>query len=141
MGKKKKKIDLGADASGFGHNPFAAALAATTAPEASAEVKASLDTNNSAAENTPWDLSSSAKLVLRCDAKRRRGRVVTLVEGIEGGSKSELKQLARTLGKRLGTGASVDSETVILIQGDHRERLPELLEAQGAKTIKVIDFK
>lgn len=136
MAKKKKKIDLSAEASGFGHNPFAAALGSAKLPDAPAEIIEELNAKQTSTPPRPWDLSQSKKLVLRRDAKRRRGRVVTLIEGIDGASKAEIKELARALGKRLGSGATVDSDTVILVQGDHRERLAELLVEHGAKGVK-----
>lgn len=136
MAKKKKKIDPGADASGFGHNPFAAALAGESLPDAPEEVLEALEAKKE--QPDVWDLSKSPQLVLRRDTKRRRGRVVTMIEGIEGATKAQLKQLASQLGKRLGSGASVDSESALLIQGDHRESLPALLTEHGAKKIKTL---
>lgn len=59
---------------------------------------------------------------------RRYGKPMTVVEGF--GGHTDLKTLASTLKKQLGTGGTVEDGTVEL-QGDHRDRLPELLEKEG----------
>lgn len=134
--RKNNKIDLSSEASGFGHNPFAAALKGMERPDAPEEVIEASKVDEAVTKG--WDLSASAKITLRCDTKMRRGRVVTLIEGIEGGGMEEMKELAKWLGKRLGCGAKVEAEETILIQGDHRERLPELLEQRGAGKVRVL---
>lgn len=137
--RKNQKIDLSSDASGFDHNPFAAALKGLELP-AGPEESAVPSSTTEASKAKAWDLSSSPRLTLRCDTKMRRGRVVTLIEGIRGGDKEEMKELGKWLGKRLGCGAKVESAETILIQGDHRERLPELLTERGASEVRVLDF-
>lgn len=59
---------------------------------------------------------------------RRYGKPMTVVEGFAPGT--DLKALASSLKKQLGTGGTVEDDHVEL-QGDHRERLPPLLEAEG----------
>jgi translation initiation factor 1 len=59
---------------------------------------------------------------------RRYGKPVTIVEGFAPGT--DLKALASTLKKSVGTGGTVEDSHVEL-QGDHQARLPTLLEAEG----------
>ena len=66
--------------------------------------------------------------------KQRGGKTVTLVKGFVG-SESDLTELGRMLKSRCGVGGSAkDGE--IIIQGDHRDRVVELLTAAGYKCKK-----
>jgi len=68
------------------------------------------------------------------DRKQRGGKQVTLVKGFAG-SEEDLSELARMLKSRCGVGGSAkDGE--IIIQGDHRDRVVELLIAAGYKCKK-----
>ena len=68
------------------------------------------------------------------DRKQRGGKTVTLVKGFVG-SESDLTELGRMLKSRCGGGGSAkDGE--IIIQGDHRDRVVELLIAAGYKCKK-----
>ncbi len=63
------------------------------------------------------------------DRKKRGGKQVTLITGFAG-SDDDLAALAKTLKTRLGVGgAAKDGE--VIIQGDWRDRIVELLQAQG----------
>jgi translation initiation factor 1 len=66
---------------------------------------------------------------LRREVKGRGGKTVTTVWGVplEG---QALKQFAKTLKQRCGTGGSVKAG-VIVIQGDHRETLAAEIKKQG----------
>lgn len=71
-------------------------------------------------------------LYVSLDRKQRAGKVVTLVEGYVG-STSSLEELAKTLKQKCGVGGSAkDGE--IIIQGDFREKVIEILTKQGFKT-------
>jgi len=59
---------------------------------------------------------------------RRYSKPMTIVEGFA--PDTDLKALASTLKKQLGTGGTVDDGHIEL-QGDHRDRLPDLLQAEG----------
>ncbi len=61
--------------------------------------------------------------------KRKWGREVTIIEGIQLSDK-ELKKLASQLKSKLATGGTVKNGRIEL-QGDHRERVKEILEEMG----------
>ena len=68
------------------------------------------------------------------DRKQRGGKTVTLVKGFVG-SDADLGELARPLKTRCGVGgAAKDGE--IIIQGDHRDRVVEILAKAGYKCKK-----
>lgn len=69
------------------------------------------------------------KLIVSLDKKNRKGKAVTLVEGFTG-NEDDLKALGKMLKTRCGVGGSVKEET-ILLQGDHRAQVVELLEKEG----------
>lgn len=66
---------------------------------------------------------------LHRERKGRGGKAVTLVQGVPLPA-PELKQLAKRLKQRCGVGGAV-KEGRIEIQGDQRELLKSLLEAEG----------
>ena len=68
------------------------------------------------------------------DSKQRGGKVVTLVKGFVGTS-DDLEELGRTLQRGCGVGGSAkDGE--IIIQGDHRDRVVEILLKAGYRCKK-----
>ena len=68
------------------------------------------------------------------DRKQRAGKVVTLVKGFVGRDE-DLQTLARLLKTKCGVGgAAKDGE--ILIQGDHRDRVVEILTRSGYRCKK-----
>ena len=71
------------------------------------------------------------KLVVAIDRRNRGGKQVTLVSGFVG-REEDLAALAKTLKTRCGVGGSAkDGE--ILIQGDFRDRVVEILTKLGYK--------
>lgn len=77
---------------------------------------------------------SEQNLRVWLDRKQRGGKTVTLVKGFIG-TNSDLADLGRMLKNKCGVGGSAkDGE--IIIQGDHRDRVVELLTAAGYKCKK-----
>lgn len=71
------------------------------------------------------------KLVVRIDRHARGGKQVTLVQGFVG-TDDDLQDLGRMLKNRCGVGGSAkDGE--IIIQGDFRQKIVEILTQAGYK--------
>ena len=69
------------------------------------------------------------KLRLNMERAGRGGKTVTLVKGFVGSDK-DITALSKLLKQKCGVGGSVkDGE--IIIQGDHRQRLIEILKKEG----------
>ena len=66
---------------------------------------------------------------VRLDTKKRRGKVVTLVEGVVL-PPDKLTKLAKALKRRVGSGGTA-KDGVIELQGDHREVVVAELEERG----------
>ncbi|MFO7938619.1 MAG: translation initiation factor [Bacteroidales bacterium] len=74
------------------------------------------------------------KLYVSLDKKKRKGKAVTLIEGFVG-NEDDLKALAKDLKTKCGVGGSA-KEGEIIIQGDMRQKVMELLSQKGYKTVK-----
>ncbi|MBO6069148.1 MAG: translation initiation factor [Bacteroidales bacterium] len=73
--------------------------------------------------------AAKQKLIVSIDRRARAGKQVTLVTGFVGTS-DDLAALAKTLKTKCGVGGSAkDGE--IIIQGDFRDRVVELLKGMG----------
>lgn len=68
------------------------------------------------------------------DRRQRAGKVVTLVRGFVG-SEADLGELARLLKTRCGVGGAA-KQGEIIIQGDHRDRVVEILAKGGYRCKK-----
>ena|SRR5690554_5132306 len=71
-------------------------------------------------------------LYVSLDKKQRKGKEVTLIEGFVG-TEEDLKALGKTLKTSCGVGGTV-KEGDILIQGNHRDKVIEILNKQDYKT-------
>ena len=63
------------------------------------------------------------------EKKGRGGKTVTLVRGFIG-TEDDLKELGKLLKTKCGVGGSAKDEEII-IQGDFKQRIIELLKAEG----------
>src|ERR1039458_1533727 len=75
--------------------------------------------------------SKQQNLIVQKSIKGRGGKVATLVTGFIG-KEADLENLGKMLKNKCGTGGSVkDGE--IIIQGDQRNKIAEILQKQGYK--------
>ncbi|ATX81059.1 translation initiation factor 1 (eIF-1/SUI1) [Mariprofundus ferrinatatus] len=68
---------------------------------------------------------------IRRESKGRGGKTVSIIDGLALDG-SELKVLLKKLKAQLGTGGAVKNGS-LEIQGEHREKLMQLLEQEGVK--------
>jgi translation initiation factor 1 len=73
------------------------------------------------------------RVKVRREVAGRRGKAVTTVSGVPVDD-AGLKALAGKLKKRCGVGGSV-KDGVIEIQGDHRDTVVQVLEAEGYEPV------
>jgi translation initiation factor 1 len=71
------------------------------------------------------------QIYLHRDSKGRGGKAVTLVKGLVL-SGDDLRSLEKTLKQTCGTGGTI-KDGVIEIQGEHREKIAEILRTRGYK--------
>lgn len=69
------------------------------------------------------------KLRLNMERAGRGGKTVTLVKGFVG-SDEDINALCKLLKQKCGVGGSV-KDGIIIIQGDHRQRLVEILKKEN----------
>lgn len=121
------------------HNPFAAlsALRQTlpNPPPATPEYTASTPV---AGPGTPAESPAAAagripRAVVRMERAGRGGKEVTVVDHLDVSDKGEW---LKALKSALGCGGVVEDGRIVL-QGDHRKRLPALLTARGVKKVTV----
>lgn len=74
-------------------------------------------------------------LVCKYEKKGRNGKPVTLIEGFEG-SDEELKKISKKIKTTLGIGGS-EKDGIIVIQGDNRDKIMNILKEMGYKTKRV----
>jgi len=78
---------------------------------------------------------SSGRAVVRMERTGRGGKEATVVEQL-GLPTAELEVWLKALKAALGCGGSIEGESLML-QGDHRKRLPEVLMARGVRKVIV----
>jgi translation initiation factor 1 len=76
-----------------------------------------------------------ARAVVRYERKHRGGKEVTVVEKLEL-KPTDLATWCKELKQALGCGGSVEEASIVL-QGDQRSRLPDLLTKRGVAKVTV----
>ncbi|MDC8103690.1 translation initiation factor [Chryseobacterium sp. PTM-20240506] len=74
-------------------------------------------------------------LICKFEKKGRNGKPVTVIEGWEG-SEEDLKKISKKIKTTLGIGGS-EKDGMIIIQGDNRDKIMEILKDMGYKTKRV----
>ena len=64
-----------------------------------------------------------------CKYEKRKGKPITIIDGYNGASK-DFKTLAKEIKTKLSVGGSFKNETII-IQGDYRDKIMEMLQEKG----------
>jgi len=75
--------------------------------------------------------ANQQNLYVSLDKKNRKGKAVTLISGFNG-NEEDLKELGKILKSKCGVGGT-SKDGVILLQGDHRKKVLELLKNEGYK--------
>jgi translation initiation factor 1 len=114
------------------HNPFSVLRSLKKASSGPAEPQP--------AEPAPTPASTRparaiGRAVVRMERSGRGGKEVTVVEQLNL-SPAEREAWLKALKSQLGCGGVVEGESLVL-QGDHRKRLPPVLSARGVKKVTV----
>lgn len=72
---------------------------------------------------------------LLCKYEKRKGKPITIIDGYTGAT-SDFKLLAKELKQKLSVGGSYKDDTII-IQGDYRDKIMEMLTSKGFKVKRV----
>ena len=113
------------------HNPFGAlsGLSGVPKPEPEASTPGQPPDERRSAE------TRFPRAVVRYERAGRRGKAVTVVDKVALSSTQQTEWL-KSLKSTLGCGGTVEDGRIVL-QGDHRKRLPAWLTAQGVKKVTV----
>ena len=113
---------------GMGSGNDAEDFETTTDATTNATKGATSDTSMTSAQKR------AQKLRLAMERAGRGGKTVTIVRGFTG-SQEELEELCKTLKQKIGVGCS-EKEGEIILQGDHRAKVAELLKSLGYSNTK-----
>lgn len=72
---------------------------------------------------------------LLCKYEKRKGKPITIIDGYTGAT-ADFKKLAKEIKTKLSVGGSFKEDTII-IQGDYRDKIMEILQAKGFKVKRV----
>ncbi len=70
-----------------------------------------------------------------CKYEKRKGKPTTIIEGYQG-TDEDFKLLAKELKTKLSVGGTFKDDAII-IQGDYRDKIMQLLQQKGFKTKRV----
>lgn len=70
-----------------------------------------------------------------CKYEKRKGKATTIIEGYEG-SEEDFKILAKEIKTKLSVGGSF-KDGAIIIQGDYRDKIMNILKEKGFKVKRV----
>ena len=70
-----------------------------------------------------------------CKYEKRKGKPITILEGYNGATK-DFKLLAKELKQKLSVGGTFKDERII-IQGDYRDKIMEILKSKGFNVKRV----
>lgn len=70
-----------------------------------------------------------------CKFEKRKGKPITIIEGYAG-SDHDFKILAKELKQKLSVGGTFKDDSII-IQGDYRDKIMEMLKNKGFKVKRV----
>ena len=70
-----------------------------------------------------------------CKYEKRKGKPITILEGYTGAT-ADFKNLAKEIKKALSVGGSFKDDKII-IQGDYRDKIMEMLKNKGFKVKRV----
>lgn len=79
------------------------------------------------------EISQSTPLRVILDKKGRNGKIATIVEGFAI-NEAEVSNIAREIKKKIGVGGS-SRGSEILIQGDHKKTVANILTGLGFKVV------
>lgn len=125
------------------HNPFASLsqLRRTMPdPPAATEVEPALspaapEPPKPHGQAEPATGKGPARAVVRMERSGRGGKEVTVVEHLQLPAR-ELEVWLKALKAGLGCGGTIEGDAIV-IQGDHRSRLPKLLTARGVRKVTI----
>ncbi len=72
---------------------------------------------------------------LQCKYEKRKGKVNTVIAGYNG-AKKDFKLMAQLIKKELNVGGGIKNEEIV-IQGDYRDRIMDILKDWGFKVKRV----
>ncbi|AKA47805.1 protein translation factor SUI1 [uncultured archaeon] len=82
-------------------------------------------------ELQPWEGFTRDTQAVRISVdKRRYGKNVTIIEGIDPKSEN-IDEIAKLLKKKVASGGTVKDGRTIELQGDHRDTVKKQLESMG----------
>lgn len=70
-----------------------------------------------------------------CKYEKRKGKPITILEGYSGADE-DFKKLAKEIKTKLSVGGSFKNERII-IQGDYRDKIMDILQNKGFKVKRV----